>query len=198
MSGDWKGNTQSVMATLNASSHSDKERELNDYYATPPKAVEQLLKLEEFQDNIWECACGEGHISKVLIDNGFNVLSSDIIDRKYGEVKDFLKTDQIFDGDIITNPPFSRATDFLLHAMKVTKPHAKIVMLLRIQFLEGVQRGKIYKKYPPKKVYVASRNLRCAKNGDFKNATGNASTYCWFIWENGFEGTPEIGWFNGD
>jgi len=61
-----------------------------------------------------------------------------------------------------------------------------------------VKRGIIYKKYPPKKVYVVSRNIRCAKNGDFKNATGNASTYCWFIWENGFGGATGLGWFNGD
>jgi len=107
MNEDWKGNTQSVMATLNASSHSDTDREQNDYYATPPKAVSQLLELETFQNNIWECACGEGHISKVLLDNGFNIISSDLIDRGFGEVSNFLETTDVFDGDIITNPPFS-------------------------------------------------------------------------------------------
>ena len=62
---DWTGNTQSVMATLNASNHSEKERSKNDYYATPPLAVESLLEKEKFI-NVWECACGEGHISEVL------------------------------------------------------------------------------------------------------------------------------------
>ena len=80
---NWTGNTQSVMATLNASNHSNHEREENDYYATPPIAVEKLLENESFSD-IWECACGEGHISKILINNGYNVKSSDLIDRNYG------------------------------------------------------------------------------------------------------------------
>lgn len=198
MEKDWTGNTQSVLATLNSSNNTPKIRAENDYYATPPKAVYDLLKLEDFQQNIWECACGEGHISKVLIEQGFNVKSSDLIDRGFGEVIDFLKIKEKFNYDIITNPPFSKATEFLLKAMQYSTKGNKIAMLLRIQFLEGVKRGHIYKIYPPKKVYVASRNMRCAKNGDFKNATGNASTYCWFIWENGFKGSPQLGWFNLD
>ena len=193
---DWIGSTQNVMATLNASSYSKEEREENDYYATPPKAVEQLLKLETFQNNIWECACGEGHISKVLQKFGHNVRSSDLIDRGYGDVYDFLKTNGVADCDIITNPPFSKANEFLLKAMDIMFDGRKLAMLLRIQFLEGVARRKIFKTYPPKIIYVASRNIRCAKNGDFENATGNASTYCWFVWEKGFKGEPIIRWFN--
>ena len=106
---DWIGSTQNVMATLNASSHSKGEREQNDYYATPPKAVEQLLELETFQNKIWECACGEGYISKVLKNFGHNVKSTDLIDRGYGDSHDFLQTNSSYDGDIITNPPFSKA-----------------------------------------------------------------------------------------
>ena len=52
---------------------SNQERETHDYYATDPKAVELLLNLETFNKNIWECACGEGHISNVLKANGYNV-----------------------------------------------------------------------------------------------------------------------------
>ena len=197
MKKDWKGGTQNVMATLNASSHSTEERETNDYYATPAIATTQLLELETFNNKIWECACGEGHISNVLTDNGYDVFSSDLIDRNYGVVLDFLSDDVTeWNGDIITNPPYAKATEFLLKAIDIIPEGCKIVFFLRIQFLEGVKRRSIFKTNPPKKVLVASRNLRCAKNGDFKNATGNASTYCWFIWEKGFKGNPEIGWFN--
>jgi len=199
MNNDWKGNAQSVMATLNASNHSMKNREINDYYATPPIAVTQLLELECFSKTIWENACGEGHISKELEKFGHTVYSTDLINRGYGEQLDFLNNDiTYYDNDIITNPPFSKATDFLLKAMEILEDGCKLTMLLRIQFLEGVKRGEIYKKYPPKIVYVASRNIRCAKNGDFEKATGNASTYCWFIWEKGFNGKTELSWFNRD
>lgn len=40
---DWDGNSNSIYKTLGASSHTDKERETNDYYATEPKAIELLL-----------------------------------------------------------------------------------------------------------------------------------------------------------
>lgn len=79
----WTGNTQSVMATLNASSHSPSDRETNDYYATPPNAVIQLMQREKFSHNILEPACGEGHISQTLELIGHKVLSSDLIDRHY-------------------------------------------------------------------------------------------------------------------
>ena len=65
---DWVGNKASIFATLAATSHSRTgERQKHDYYATEPRAVELLLEVEKFDKNILEPACGEGHISKVLI-----------------------------------------------------------------------------------------------------------------------------------
>lgn len=193
---DWTGNTQSVMATLNASGHSSGERAAFDYYATPQKAVTELIRLEKFQPTIWECACGEMAISKPLMDAGYLVRSSDIENRG-NEVVDFLGIDnQFWGGDIVTNPPFAKATEFIEKALSIVTDGAKIALFLRIQFLEGVKRRALFERSPPKRVWVASRNLRCAKNGDFASATGNASTYCWFVWEKGFQGRPSIGWFN--
>jgi len=190
---DWIGNTQSVMATLNASNHSDKERAVNDYYATPSMAVEELLKKEKFI-NVWECACGEGHISEVLKKYKIHYLSSDLVNRNYGLQEDFLLTNREHEGDILTNPPFSKSTEFSFKALEILKKGRKLALLLRIQFLESIKRQILFQKYPPKTVYVFVRNIRCARNGDFKNATGNASTYAWFVWEKGFEGKPTIDW----
>ena len=67
---DWSGNSNSIYKTLGASNHTEKEREGNDYYATEPKAVMLLLEQEKFSQWVWECACGEGHISEVLKANG--------------------------------------------------------------------------------------------------------------------------------
>lgn len=193
---DWKGNTQAVMATLNASSHSEWDRAEQDYYATPPKAVEQLLEKELFTMNILEPACGEGHISKVLISNGYNVTSADIINRNFewSSVEDFLLRTEPFNGSIVTNPPFSMAMEFAEKSLSLIPEWHKVAMLLRIQFLEGVKRHKMFQENPPIKVYVFSRNIRCAKNWDFDNATGNASTYCWFVWKKWYKGNPEIDW----
>ena len=78
---DWNGDAKSVFRGLGASNHSEQEREANDYYATEPKAMELLLEVEQFSHNIWECACVEKHLSKVLEDAGYNVRNSDLIER---------------------------------------------------------------------------------------------------------------------
>ena len=73
-----------TFVTVGATNHSVNNREANDYYATDPIAIELLLDKEKFSDNVWECACGEGHLSKVLEEHGHQVYSTDLIDRGYG------------------------------------------------------------------------------------------------------------------
>lgn len=193
---DWIGNKASTFVTLAASNHSDSKREDNDYYATEPKAVEMLLNAERFNPRIWECACGEGHISEVLKKHGYSVGSSDLIDRGYGDVKDFFSFNAQLreDIDIITNPPYRYAKEFVEHALEVVQEGCKVAMLLKIQFLEGKARKKLFDKYPPKKVYVFSSRVNCAKNGNFEEYTSSAVCYAWFIWQKGFKGSPTIDW----
>lgn len=195
MSKDWTGNKAATFATLAASNHSKGEREVNDYYATEPKAVELLLEKEKFNSSVFEPSCGEGHISRVLLDNGYAVKSSDLIDRGFGEVQDFFET-QEFNGDIITNPPYKMALDFVKHSLNIIPEGNKIAMFLKLQFLEGKARKEFYKNNPPKKIYVASGRLNCAKNGDFEKYKSSAVAYAWFIWEKGYKGSPEIDWIN--
>lgn len=188
---------------IGASNHSKELREIHDFYATPPEAVEELLKHETFDKNIWEPACGMGHISDVLIKNGYNVISSDLIDRGYGIGGiDFLfhHRDGLFDGDTITNPPYRLAQDFVERALQVIEPGHKVAMLLRLSFLEGKARRDFFKRFPPVRVYVSSSRIQCAKNGDFqalKNAGGSAIAFAWFIWIRGHSsGSTELKWFN--
>lgn len=68
---DWAGNKKSTFVMLGASNHSEKEREKNDFYATDPNSLKIFLKALErdgfkLHKNIWECACGMGHLSEVL------------------------------------------------------------------------------------------------------------------------------------
>ena len=63
---DRKGNSRSTFATLGASTHSDHNREENDYYATDPKAAKLLLDVEPELTDIWEPACGAGHLAGVF------------------------------------------------------------------------------------------------------------------------------------
>lgn len=191
--------THNMFITLGASSHTKEERAHLDYYATDPRALELLLELEEFSENVWECACGEGHLSEVLRVNGFNVLSTDLIDRGYGiGGVDFLESTETFDGDIITNPPYKYAKEFVEHAIETITDGHKVAMLLRIQFLEGKARRELFDKYPPARIYVATGRIKCVKNGDFDKykKEGSAQAYAWFVWEKPYAGDAIVKWFN--
>lgn len=90
MDKDWKGNSRSTHAILGARNYAQNERETNDYYATEPLAATLLMEVEQFSPRIWECACGEGHLAKEFEKAGYNVYATDIVDRGYGFVQDFM------------------------------------------------------------------------------------------------------------
>lgn len=194
MEKDWKGNKKSTFVTLGASAHSEGEREEMDFYATEPNAAKLLLELETFNKNVWECACGEGHLSKVFKEYGHIVKSTDVVDRGYGSILDFLKNNTTFDGDIITNPPYKYAQEFVEKALSCVKDGAKVAMFLRIQFVEGKKRKEFIKNNPIKTIYVSSSRLQCGKNGVFEGSS--AACYAWFIWQKGYNGETIIKWFN--
>ena len=110
-------------------------------------------------------------------------------------MKDFFEVDE-FCGDIITNPPYKVALDFVKHSLDIIPEGNKVAMFLKLQFLEGKARKEFYKENPPKKIYVASGRLNCAKNGKFEEFKSSAVAYAWFVWEKGYRGNPEIDWIN--
>lgn len=194
---DWVGNGNSIYKTLGASNHAMGDREVNDYYATDPIAIDLLLKEEIFNKSIWECACGEGHISERLKENGFNVYSTDLIDRGYpDDILDFLNSNIAFDGDIITNPPYKHAQEFIEKSLDSVKEGSKVAMFLKLTFLESKKRKELFEKYPFKTLYVSSSRISCAKNGDFEKYPSSAVAYGWYVWEKGFQGEPTIKWIN--
>lgn len=199
---DWTGNSKSVYTTLGASNHTEDEREQHDYYATDPIAIDILINdgESEINHNVWECACGEGHLAKRLSDYGYNVTATDLIDRGFGTGGvNFLETNTIFNGDIVTNPPYKYAVKFIEHALDIIPTGNKVFMFLKLQFLEGKSRKELFKTYPPKCIYVSSSRILCAKNGDFegmKKSGGSAVAYAWYEWEKGYTGDTIIKWVN--
>ncbi len=197
---DWKGNKNSIFKTLGASNHTEKEREENDFYATDSLAIDYLLTKATLSPEIWECACGQGHLSKRLEELGYKVKSTDLINRGYGQGGvDFLKATEVFDGDILTNPPYKYAKEFVEHALSLIPDGRKVFMFLKLQFLEGKGRRELFDKGMLKTVYVSSSRILCAKNGDFeqmKAGGGSAVAYAWFEFEKGYNGKPVIEWIN--
>lgn len=173
-----------------------KNREVNDFYPTPSYAVKDILDRENLIGDIYEPACGDGAISEVLKKYypSAKIVSSDLIDRGYGEVGvDFLKDTLVEEVDnVITNPPFKIAKDFILKALKIAKK--KVIMLLKIQALESVERYlSIFKDNCLKKVYVYVKRLSMYKGG-IKGENTSTMCFAWFVWEKEYKGSPMIDW----
>lgn len=205
-------NKEDVYKLLGASNHCKDDREENDFYSTDPDCVRDLLKVETFSNTILEPCCGTGNISKVLEEAGYSVTSTDLIDRGYGRGGvDFFKEYPIIDCDIVTNPPFGLATEFVDKCLHDMTPNHKLALFLKLQFLEGQDRfNKIYKLGHLKKIYIYSKRVACYKNdemwqknddGSFKlDRNGNkiktqsAVCYAWYIFDLSYNGKPEIDW----
>lgn len=157
---DWIGNRNSVFKTLGASNHTDEERESNDFYATDPVAIDLLAKKVNLPKQILEPSCGEGHLSIRLEELGHNVKSYDLVNRGYGERKDFFSiTEAPFNGDfaIVTNPPYKFATEFVLHSLELVPTGSMVCLFLKTTFAEGKGRyKKIFVTTPPTGFYSAS------------------------------------------
>lgn len=159
--------------------------EKDHFYPTPPEATKSLLALEPFDQWIWEPACGDGAISKVLIDAGHNVVSSDLVDRGYGTPNvDFLMESDPLAPQIITNPPFKLADQFVRHALSFPSID-KVALLLRLAWLEGVTRKPLFESDPPlARVWVSSRRLTMKRGGtDGGDGGGGMVAFAWFVWD---------------
>lgn len=175
-----------------------------EFYPTPTWATEALLAYEHFVGSIHEPACGDGAIAKVLIQKtGIPVYASDLYDRGYGQTGvDFLENNDHFD-NVITNPPYALAGEFVIHALERTS--GKVAMFLRLAFLEGVERyEKIFSEMPPGRVYVFPNRVTLYPativDGEtvFPEKKGGGTTpYAWFIWDIQFDsGMTEVYWIN--
>jgi len=171
-------------------------REENDFYPTPPYAVDEFLKYEKLEGSIWEVACGKGHMSKSIEKKYGSIESTDLIDRGYGTGGiDFLDDKNLHNVDtIITNPPFNLFTEFVSQSKKCATK--KICMFGRTQYLEGSKRYKdiwVDEEFPLKKVYQYVDRISITKNDTNVEQRGMLS-FCWYIFEKGYKGKPTIEW----
>jgi hypothetical protein len=163
-----------------------------DYFPTPSWATEALIANEQFSGDIWECACGDGSMSRVLEKTGQRVTSSDLYDRPYGDAGvDFLTADRTSD-NIVTNPPYNSAEGFVKAGLE--KANKKLALLLRLAFLEGSNRNRtIFTLTPPTRVWVFSERITFYPAGA-KIAGSGTTAYAWFVWDKENMGRTELKW----
>lgn len=152
-------------------------RQDEDFYPTPRYVTQALLDNYQFSGTIWEPACGDGRMAAVLLENYSQVECSDLMDRGYGQSGvDFLNSSHKV-SNIITNPPFNLAYDFIDQGLKLSEKC--LALLLPIRYLTGKKRAKLYKNNPPAKVIVIPNKV------DFLGFGSPAMEFAWFVWEKG-------------
>lgn len=164
-----------------------------DFFPTPAWATHALIDNERFIGDIWESACGNGAMSEVLETTGRKVVSSDLIDRGYGEGDhDFLESWRKA-SNIVTNPPYNAAEGFVKAGLE--KASKKLALLLRLAFLEGANRQRtIFTSAPPSRVWVFSERITFYPAGAVQKGTGTTA-YAWFVWDKDAPSGTELKWF---
>ena len=191
--------TNISLKRINGIEVQDGQREINDFYPTHSRITQALLDRVTLTGRTWEPACGEGDMSKVLIENGIDVFSSDLIERGYGKGGvDFLNDNQIKEfgkvDNIITNPPFSLGKEFVIQAKKYARK--KICILNKTLFLDSVGRYEMFQDqdFSLKTMYQLVGRVPFRKNNISEERTGGLLSFAWFVFEKGYTGPPEIKW----
>ncbi len=189
-------NRKSIFTPLGANNHVDHAYAEHGWYATSPTAISRLLAAGYGPRNkqIWEPCCGQGHLSKELEKHGYEVVSTDLIDRGYGEGnRDFFLEKELLAPCILTNPSYKIALEVIQKAIDLGAE--EIWMFLKLTFLEGQKRRDFFDKYPPYEILVFSAREQCAINGDpAEFEKSSAACYAWFHWIKNYDGRPQIGW----
>ncbi len=170
----------------------------DDLYETPAVATQTLLRVERLPQMVWEPACGPGSIVGTLRDAGHTVYATDLVDYGCPESEsriDFLmeRTAPAGIGAIVTNPPFKLANQFVAHALTLAP---KVVMLLRLAFLEGTGRSPIMDGGALARVYVFKNRLpmmhRAGRGTMVAKTNSSAMAFAWFVWDRTHQGPTEM------
>ena len=160
-----------------------------DFYQTPTWAVQKILEREKLNGTILEPCSWAWAISKLIP----WIVSQDIRtdDGVFGEKGiDFFQETKHYD-NIITNPPYFCAKDFILKALELSD--GKVIMLLKLSFLESADRYPFFRDSPLRTVYVFSKRVNPYPEWVSSNVSGTIA-YAWYVWEKWYEWKPIIEW----
>ena len=151
------------------------------------------IESEKFSGDIWECACGDGTMSRVLEETGCTVPSTDLYQRGYGEAgHDFLKPSRSAD-NIVTNPPYNCAEGFVASGVKLARQSSRCCCAL--PFLKGQTAPiRFSLECAAFRVWVFSERITFYPNGVEPKGTGTTA-YAWFVWDKDAPRTTELKWF---
>ena len=157
-----------------------------DYFPTPCWATRALLEKLSGPDcapemTVMEPACGEGYMTRPLLEYFKTVLSMDIQDMGQEVVRDYLTpADETKVDWTITNPPFKVAKEFIEVALN-NSTHG-VAVFVRIAFLEGQTRyAELFRHLPPTEVYTFVERVPLCQ-GWVDPDLSSATCYVWMVW----------------
>lgn len=183
----------------------DHERHATDWYVDPSWCTDLLLDRIPFSGPTHDPCCGSGTIPKAIAAR-HNIVQdysgSDLVYRGYGEGgRDFLSDPGPYT-NLIFNPPYKIAEQFILHAVGIAK--GKVAALVNLKFLASQgRRQRLFKPHPPMAVLILSRRPSMPPGGSGIEAKGGTADYCWLVWDNTpgrlngrppIAGIPQIDW----
>ncbi|WP_316859956.1 hypothetical protein [uncultured Cohaesibacter sp.] len=177
------------------------ERHPEDWYVEPHWCNRRLFEAEEFDGAIWDPACGLGRVLHAAECAGLPTTGSDIVERSAfcDKVIDFLECYTPRGRNIVSNPPFGRAEEFLRHALRLAD--GKVVFLLPLSWLTGAKRSRFLEATPLCRVHILAPRPSMPP-GPVVEANiepgGGTKDFAWFVWQRGFEGNPEVHFLRRD
>lgn len=152
---------------------------------TPPEATAAFLlrearRIHTISRNVWEPACGEGAIVRVLEGFGFVVEATDIRKHRVAGTGgiDFLLADALFAPVIITNPPYAEvAGQFIRHAIALGVDY--LALLLPSGFFQAsAENIALWREHVPSRIWPIGFRL---------DWTGRKKPlplpHAWFVWD---------------
>jgi hypothetical protein len=167
------------------------ERVEHDLYETPAWCTDVLLRHVVFKKVIFEPAAGRGAIARVLNKSGYTTVCQDLVLRDYQPCAqaDFFNTKFVNPSmDIITNPPYEIAEQFVRHALSITGPFQKVAMLLRNEWDCAHTRTDLFKDSNFKLKIVLTRRPRWVK----ESTGAPRHNYAWYVWDHNWFAPPEL------
>ena len=170
----------------------DENRNENDLYPTPPLATYILQKYVDLPKNIIEPCAGRGNISIELIRNGFNVKSFDMYEYQdqlcsIQTGQDVLALPKQVDYDaLVTNPPYFQDLPRKI-AEKGVSEYTVTALFVRLTYLEGKKRNKLFTKNAPSDIIILSDRIRFGAGYpeaiNKNEQLGGMIAYCWIIFD---------------
>ena len=170
------------------------ERQPRDFYPTPPRATECLLKTVPLRGFVWEPCAGQGAMAKVIADAGYAVLASDLVpyddcvfpiltgvDALEAPLPTGVQT-------IVTNPPYGKSLlpRLVAHWLDLLRPvNGQLCLLLNARWSEGKQDGQdLTTRHPAYagKVKMFER-IKWFEGTDKDNGGSPQHNHAWLIWD---------------